>query len=119
MTFQHESFHLIPFEEDRNQIFDIGLFEKLNDDSCQDKFQREALENYWELTTCPEKFQDFNLVDIYYNRLYWFHKFYHRYKSLNGSGKVDIEQYEFKLLEQGENLNNINWKIVEQIMNVE
>jgi hypothetical protein len=76
----------------------------------------ELLKRYLILSQYPEKFDNLNRADIYYNRYYWFLKFLVTYQKKH-KHDVGIEQQEFKLLEEGDNIPNIDWHIIENISN--
>jgi hypothetical protein len=72
------------------------------------------LRKYVLLQYFPEKFSANQEVNIYYNKYYWYRKFYQAYKNTHGNDDA-MEQLEFKILEEGEYYDELDWSIVEEL----
>lgn len=72
--------------------------------------------NYILLEKFPEKFGNETSLNLYYNKYYHFLMFSILSQKTNGFD-AGIEQQEFKILEQGEQFENIDWAIIERISN--
>lgn len=93
----------------------VDLWTHINPDLMQDGSMKKYLENYLVLTHFPEKFLNETPLMIYYNRYYWFSKFYNRYLELHSDDRLNLRQQEFKIIEDGEKFTEIDWELIEQI----
>jgi hypothetical protein len=107
---------LINEQEIEKKKTGLDLWANLNKDLSKDEKQKRFLENYLLLTNHSDMFSHFPGETLYYNRFYWFQRFYNRYSTLHAQDELNMRQYEFKILEEGERLDKIDWKIVEQIV---
>jgi hypothetical protein len=73
------------------------------------------LMKYLLLEYFPERFVTNEGVNIYYNKYYWYMKFYQAYKKTHGSD-AGMEQQEFKIIEESE-MYDIDYNIMEELMN--
>ena len=76
----------------------------------------EHLKKYLLITNHPERFENINSTEKYYNRYYWYLKFSIAYKNKYGYD-AGVEQQEFRILEDGESLPDIDWNEIERISN--
>ncbi|QPH39435.1 hypothetical protein [Pedobacter endophyticus] len=110
------------------KIIENGIFEtarhqndfsqaNMNDELLCDVRIKEPLEKYLLLTMFPNRFENENLLNIYYNRFYWFNKFRNDYIYYYGDDNLNLEQQRFKILEEGDRFSDIDWNIIESIQN--
>jgi hypothetical protein len=107
---------LISEQEIEQKKSGIDLWAGLNKDLSQDEKQKTFLENYWLLTNHSKNFNDYSPQTLYYNRFYWFQRFYNRYLTIHAHDYLNIQQYGSKILEEGDWIGGIDWNIVEQII---
>ena len=93
----------------------VDLWSDINQELIEDDIMNNYLGNYLVLTLYPEKFSNESPLMIYYNRYYWFSKFYNRYSKLHTDDLLNIRQQEFKIIEVGERFPDIDWTLMEQI----
>lgn len=103
------------------KLIDKILFEKLSSlveettrIKGKDKQAEEYLRNYTLLEKFPEKFENETALNLFYNKYYFFLLYSYTIQKNNGFD-AGIEQQEFKILEQGEYLKDIDWGVVEGI----
>ena len=72
----------------------VDLWSDINPELIQDDSMKNYLGNYLVLTLYPEKFSNQSPLMIYYNRYFWFSKFYHRYSKLHTEDHLNIRQQE-------------------------
>jgi hypothetical protein len=74
------------------------------------------IKNYIFLSEFAHKMVKSDPLNIYYNRYFWFVKFLSVSNQIFGYD-ASLEQMEFKILEEGEQFEDIDWGIVEKISN--
>lgn len=90
----------------------INYDQKMIDDPDSNK----CIKYYHTLTIFSEYLSDKSKTELFYNRYYWFKLLKHTCEK-RYIKSVSLDQYEFKLLEEAGNLEDINWNEVEGIMN--
>ncbi len=98
------------FDKISNDIDDLDMVFDLN--NKLDVFYR----NYILLENYPNYFKEVSLLDIFYNKYYFFLAYSYLIQQENGFD-AGLEQQEFKILEEGEEFEFIDWDIVEFISN--
>lgn len=88
----------------------------INDDLMKDKDLWYLLERYL-LLTHFSKGIDIQPIQVYYNRYYWFMKFTAMYLKKYGEDDLNLRQEGFKILEEGERFDDIDWSEIEKISN--
>jgi hypothetical protein len=91
------------------QFDEFTIQEFLSNESYND-----ALKKFILLDNFPERFGANNDINIFYNKYYWYLKFYQEYQNTHGSN-MSMEQQAFKITEEGERYDDIDWEIVESI----
>lgn len=107
---------LIDEQEIEKKKTGLDLWAELNEDLSKDEKQKKFLENYTLLTDYTQLFSQFSTEMLYYNRYYWFQRFFNRYLTLHMHDHLNMKQHEFKIIEEGDRLDKIDWQIVEQII---
>lgn len=94
---------------------DVDFVNYANPELLADDTLNKSLKKYLLLTHYPEKFKNVDQLNIYYNRYYWFLKFWNLYFKKFNNDNLNLRQQEFKILEEGEIYSNIDWTIMEEI----
>lgn len=102
----------VVFEELR-KIADFSTL-SLNMDLMQDAELRAPLEKYLLLTHYANGLK-FDPIQIFYNRYYWFTMLTETYLRKFGDDDLNLRQEGFKILEEGDRFDNIDWNEVEEI----
>lgn len=69
------------------------------------------------LTYHPDKFKNIDPITVYYNRYYWYLRFYNSYLRFKGSDDLNLQQIEYRILEDGGSYPDIDWNVFEEISN--
>ena len=72
------------------------------------------LKKYLTLEYHPNVFSELSNEDIFYNKYRYFLKFKKEHQTVNGHD-TGLEQRAFKILETGDEFQNVDWKIVKRI----
>ncbi len=99
-----------------DKIISEVVFENISDTISSHTAVSENLKKYKILTYYPENFKQIDPLNLYYNRYYWYLKFLISYQREIGYD-AGLEQQEFKILEDGENITNVDWSEIEKISN--
>jgi hypothetical protein len=111
---------MIPIDEIVfNELKTIADFSKLdlNEDLMRDNALRRPFERYLLLTHFADNLK-IDQVQLFYNRYYWFIKLTEAYLKKFGNDDLNLRQEGFKILEEGQHYDNIDWSEIETITNL-
>jgi hypothetical protein len=89
----------------------------INEDLINDVVLRSSLDKYILLENYAYLFDTETMLDIYYNKYYWYSKLIFDYVNKYKKDDLNLEQGRFKLIEEGGNYPNIDWNEIEEIYN--
>lgn len=107
-------FTLIPDEQFAAAAIDTKYPESVNEELLAEEPGGGYLRKFLLLTYFPERFGAQDNINTYYNKYYWFLKFYQAYQITHGSN-MSMEQQAFKVMEEGEYHEDTDWDVVESI----
>ncbi|ATA92493.1 hypothetical protein CGC56_10175 [Capnocytophaga canimorsus] len=82
---------------------------------CLFSKSQDRLDNFILLKYYSELFNEINTLNIYYNKYFWYSKMKFDYINKYGKDDLNFEQGQFKLIEEGEQYENVDWSIIEDI----
>jgi hypothetical protein len=85
-----------------------------NEELLKNDYLNIPLKNFIALNSCGDMFKGVSPLDIFYNKYYWYILFAKKYQEQFGFD-AGIEQQEFKILEEAETFDQIDWVIIESI----
>ena len=89
----------------------------INLDLIKDELLKFSLDKFILLDNYSYFFDIETILNIYYNKMYWYSKFMNDYTRKYGKDDLNLEQRRFKLLEEGDRYPSIDWSIIENIFN--
>lgn len=87
----------------------------INKDLIEDITIKKSLKNFILLSYYSYIFVDETPLNIYYNKYYWGCKMRCDYIKKYNNDNLNFEQLLFKIIEEGEMYDNVNWEIIEEI----
>ena len=104
-------FTLIPDEQFAAAAINTQYPESVNEELLAEEPGSGYLKKFLLLNYFPERFGDKDNINIYYNKYYWFLKFYQAYQIIHGSN-TGMAQQVFKVMEEGEYHEDTDWDVV-------
>jgi len=89
----------------------------INLDLITDELLKSSLDKFILLDNYSYYFDLETILNIYYNKMYWYSKLMNDYIVKYGKDDLNLEQGRFKLLEEGDRYPDIDWSIIENIFN--
>jgi len=89
----------------------------INKDLITDISLKPSLDKYILLEYYSYWFDLESLLNIYYNKFYWYSKFMSEYINKYGKDDLSLVEERFKLFEEGDRYPNIDWAVIEGICN--
>ena len=87
----------------------------INTDLIEDELLKPSLDKYILLNNYSYLFDKETILNIYYNKYYWYSKLIFDYINKHYKDDLNLEQGRFKLIEEGDRYPNIDWEIIEKI----